>query len=359
MIENLQYTLLKSEEGIYFVEYQDNYFRISIYTNELLNKIKEGYMICEISKEMNVPDLEIEEVLNNIFKILTQKKDRKKIKKISTLLNSAICDRLGMLLSFLLKENRMIIMSVVSVLMNIFFYLNHSNIQLFYSNITIIHYLICMMFVMFIHELGHISAAYSFGLKGLKVKLGVFAIWPLLYVDLNKQVLLQPRKRIKISLGGVYFQSIFSIVVIIIDSMVKEDVLILLLNMNNFLILLNLIPFFILDGYWIYSDIIGVYNLNTKSDRLIKRSIRNFRELIDAPLKISLYAIVRFIFTCLIGLYVIKMIYYRFGFAEDMMYLLSEGINVLLIIRFIWWAFPFILLITYLQRKKIWKIFKK
>ncbi len=359
MIKNLQYKQLESEDGIYYLEYQDNYFRINNYTHDLLNRIKDGCEICEISKDMNVLESEIEEFLKKIYEILTNKKSQKKIKRISILLNSSICDRVGKLLSFLFLNNRMMFLAIITVFTNIFFYLKYSHIQFVFSDITIIHYLFCLMFIMFIHELGHICAAYSFGLFGLNVKLGVFIIWPILYVDLNKQVLLQPKKRIKISLGGVYFQSILSIIMIIVNILVNEDILILLLNINNSVILLNLLPVFILDGYWVYSDLIGVDNLNTKSADLIKKSLINFREIVDAPLKLSIYAIVRSIFICTIVVYVLKLIYYRIGFTMDMFYLLLEGINLSLIIRLIWWMLPFILLIIYLKKRIIWRIFKK
>lgn len=350
MIQDFQYNLVKSEDDIHYLEYKDSYYKINIYTTELLQLIKEGYSRKEIAYKMNVDESEIEIILDKIVKIITRGKNDK-IKSICVLVNSKLGNYIGSLLSFMFENRRMKIICLVAALINIIFYLVHAPYSLLFPNITIVLYLTFLLMIMFFHEIGHVCAAYSYSLRNLKVKLGLFFIWPIFYVDMNRQILLQPRKRIKISLGGIYFQLVFSMFIILFFWYTHYSLLLLLLNMNNIVILVNLLPVLVLDGYWVYSDIIGIDNLNKKSNDLIINSFKNIRCIKRVPLKLSIYAITRLLVICFIVYYVIKLLCYRLQFTLDMWYLLHEEISFGLILRVLWWGCPFILLLTYIIKK--------
>lgn len=350
MMRNSQYSLVKSEDDVNYLEYKGNYYKINIPTTELLQLIKERYSLQEIAQKMNVDEKEIEIILSKIDQILSRGENNK-IKSLFSLVNERLCNYIGGLLSFMFERCWMKMSCLIGVFINVIFYLLYTHYSLLFADITFIHYLVFLFIIMFIHEMGHVCAAYSYGLKHLKVKVGLFFIWPVFYVDMNRQILLQPSKRIKISLGGVYFQLILSMFIILCWEITHHSLLILLLNMNNIVILVNLIPFLVLDGYWVYSDIIGIDNLNKKSNDLIINSFINPRSIKKAPLKLSIYAIARLFVICGIVYYVICLLCYRFQFMWDMWYLLHEELSFALILRLLWWTCPFLLLFTYVIKK--------
>lgn len=114
---------------------------------------------------------------------------------------------------------------------------------------------------LFIHELGHLSACRFFGAKHGALGCGLFFVYPVLYADVTDCWSLNRYQRAVVDLGGIMFQLLFGSLVAIVglafDSILAYGAVLSIL----FCALINLNPFFRLDGYWFLNDIAGLTSL--------------------------------------------------------------------------------------------------
>lgn len=112
-----------------------------------------------------------------------------------------------------------------------------------------------------VHEIGHLAACKFFGAKHGGMGVGLFFIYPVFYADVSDCWVLDRYQRAVVDLGGVMFQLMFGASIAIIGHsfgfMQTNTALLSIL----FCALINLNPFFRLDGYWFLSDIVGVTSL--------------------------------------------------------------------------------------------------
>lgn len=126
-----------------------------------------------------------------------------------------------------------------------------------------------------IHELGHIQAAVYFGVKQYAIGLGFYYGFPVLFTDVSSSYLLKHSERITIALAGVYFELLYSTILLLLY-LVGIHPLLLPLGVLIFLkSLYNLNPFFKTDGYWVLSDYMGVYHLKQKAFEAIASRLRS------------------------------------------------------------------------------------
>jgi putative peptide zinc metalloprotease protein len=122
-----------------------------------------------------------------------------------------------------------------------------------------------------IHEFGHAFASDRFGVTVRKFGLLLYVLMPGAYADISAAWLLpNPRERILISLGGVYLETYLWLGASWLWLTTGRDPVIheLAFISNAILalrILMNLIPFLRLDGYWVLVDLLGITNLRKKS----------------------------------------------------------------------------------------------
>ena len=114
--------------------------------------------------------------------------------------------------------------------------------------------------------------------------------------------------RVKINLGGITTQMIFNIVLIFIflicDGAFLRGIFFKLTTVNIIIIIVNLIPFFKFDGYWILSDLTDIPNLLKESNGQIVRffvkkspfKVRQNSFSFWQRLVLSIYSIFRLIF---------------------------------------------------------------
>lgn len=114
---------------------------------------------------------------------------------------------------------------------------------------------------LFFHELGHAAAAYKFGCRKVELGLGWYICFLVFYAELSESWRLPRKQRVVIDCGGMYFQSIFTTILIILHYKTGSAVLFYSIVMLNISFIWNLNPFFRMDGYWIASDILGIANL--------------------------------------------------------------------------------------------------
>ncbi|WP_094699523.1 hypothetical protein [Brevibacillus laterosporus] len=122
---------------------------------------------------------------------------------------------------------------------------------------------------LFLHELGHIVAAFRYGIVPRDVGVGLYMLMPAFFVDLSELWQIPRSYRVVVNVAGVYFQLIcFGIL----------EVLLLLTNYQAIAIanvmiltnvLLNLNPLLRYDGFWILTDIMGIANLHPRAKKMV------------------------------------------------------------------------------------------
>jgi len=128
-----------------------------------------------------------------------------------------------------------------------------------------------------IHEFGHATAAYRFGCRQVAIGIGQYLHLTVLYTDLSEAWRLPRIHRVVIDLGGVYFQSLFALGLLIAAPRVGWGVPLAFFVLNDIAVVTTMNPFLRLDGYWVTSDATGIANLRAESYRLLEESWRNVR----------------------------------------------------------------------------------
>lgn len=131
---------------------------------------------------------------------------------------------------------------------------------------------LCLLIIAGIHELGHFAAAERYGAKVDRIGVGVYLfVAPTLFVDIRDYLMVPTLGgRLAIALGGVYFEALCwaaaAITWIVTPNFsLANQVAYALTFMLAFRILINLIPFLRMDGYWVFSEAVGIRNLREKS----------------------------------------------------------------------------------------------
>lgn len=155
-----------------------------------------------------------------------------------------------------------IILALSFIILSISFYLlNH---KIFYTSIPNsewLYFFILSFIGVTLHEFGHASAAHHFGAKHGGIGGGFYLFMPVYFADVTDIWKLPKQQRIIVNLAGMYFEIIYSIVLITIGLIFSKPFLILLSCIYSISILHNLNPFARSDGYWILSDAIEKPNL--------------------------------------------------------------------------------------------------
>jgi len=107
------------------------------------------------------------------------------------------------------------------------------------------------------HELGHSTAALVGGVKPGRIGFGIYWIYPVLFSDVTNTWGLEPKKRVLVDVGGVYFQSFFTVIIGILIHLSGEKLgysLAICFLCNAVSILISIIPVLRYDGYWVIAD---------------------------------------------------------------------------------------------------------
>jgi len=111
------------------------------------------------------------------------------------------------------------------------------------------------------HECGHATALRYGGATPGAIGGGIYIIWPVFYSDVTDAYRLDRRGRLRVDLGGVYFQCIFALATAIGSLATGFEPLLLVTFFQYVSIAQQFIPFLRLDGYYVISDLIGVPEL--------------------------------------------------------------------------------------------------
>ena len=117
----------------------------------------------------------------------------------------------------------------------------------------------------FLHELGHITACVRHGARQGGIGVGLYWIWPAFYADVRGGGwVLGHVERAVISLGGLYFQSVYLAAICAIELATHDATLSIAIGISMLLMLTTLNPVFKYDGYWILSDLLNITNLHAR-----------------------------------------------------------------------------------------------
>jgi putative peptide zinc metalloprotease protein len=125
------------------------------------------------------------------------------------------------------------------------------------------------------HELGHASASARYGVPARDIGFGLYLIYPVFYNDVTSAWRLPRRHRVVIDLAGAFFQflvgAVYALVGRVTGWLVFELTAVAVFSLGALYILL---PIFKFDGYWLWTDLLGVDNLS----RQVRRVARHARD---------------------------------------------------------------------------------
>lgn len=111
------------------------------------------------------------------------------------------------------------------------------------------------------HELGHAAACIYGGGKPTSMGVGLYLVWPAFYTDVTDSYRLDRRARLRVDLGGIYFNALFAVLIFLSWLISDQEALLVLIPLQLFQIVRQLVPLVRLDGYHILADLTGVPDL--------------------------------------------------------------------------------------------------
>ncbi len=124
-----------------------------------------------------------------------------------------------------------------------------------------------------VHELGHASACRYGGARPGAIGFGVYLLFPAFYTDVTDSYRLPRAGRLRVDLGGLYFNVICVIVLGAVYLRTGEGLFLLALIVMHLQMLEQLVPAVRLDGYYVLSDLAGVPDLFARVGPVL-RSLR-------------------------------------------------------------------------------------
>ena len=120
------------------------------------------------------------------------------------------------------------------------------------------------------HEIGHATACRHGGAEPGKIGFGIYLVWPAFYTDVTDAYRLGRWGRIRVDLGGVYFNSVFILIEAGLYWYTGYEPLLIAILVQHLEMVHQFLPFLRLDGYFVISDLVGVPDLFTRMKPLLK-----------------------------------------------------------------------------------------
>jgi putative peptide zinc metalloprotease protein len=111
------------------------------------------------------------------------------------------------------------------------------------------------------HEFGHAAACRYGGATPGAMGFGLYLIWPAFYTDVTDSYRLGRGGRLRVDLGGLYFNAVFAVATFAVWTWLRADALLLLIVAQVLQMSRQLAPLVRFDGYHILADLIGVPDL--------------------------------------------------------------------------------------------------
>ena len=123
--------------------------------------------------------------------------------------------------------------------------------------------LILILFVAFVlsaafHEIGHGAGLRYGGGTVRAMGAGLYLVYPVFYTDITDAYRLGRGGKLRTSLGGFYFNLIFSLGVLGLYGITHAEFLLIVMALIDLEIIYQMLPFVRMDGYWILADLTGI-----------------------------------------------------------------------------------------------------
>jgi len=181
--------------------------------------------------------------------------------------------------SFLFNKSVFYTLFTLSFLFMIYMVIsNHQTMVSGLKDITVLNgslYLLFFGLVTLFHEFGHAAACRKFGAKHGDIGFGFYLLSSVMYADVSDVWKLKKSERIIVNLGGIYLQLLIATCISIYYLFTNNNHLIIpAYVIGGLSVVYNLNPFFRTDGYWILSDILGIANLRSNSNRTMRQFVK-------------------------------------------------------------------------------------
>ncbi len=194
-----------------------------------------------------------------------------------------------------LFSKAMLVMVAVLTLVGLYFvgrqWDEFTNTFLFFFSLEgAMYYAISLIFVKIAHELGHAYMATRYGCRVPTMGVAVLLMMPLLYTDVTDAWRLkEKRKRLMIDAGGMFVELYIAGIATFLwaflpDGSLRSIAFIVGTTSWIMSILVNLNMFMKFDGYYIFSDALGVPNLQERSFALGRWKMRELLFGIKSPI---------------------------------------------------------------------------
>jgi putative peptide zinc metalloprotease protein len=124
-----------------------------------------------------------------------------------------------------------------------------------------------------LHEFGHATATRYGGAEPGVMGVGVYIVWPAFYTDVTDAYRLGRGGRLRVDLGGIYFNGIFVLLTAGAYALTGFEPLLVLIVVQHFQVIQQLLPFLMLDGYYILSDLVGVPDMFARIKPTLKSAL--------------------------------------------------------------------------------------
>ena len=123
--------------------------------------------------------------------------------------------------------------------------------------------LILILFFAFVfsaafHEIGHGAGLRYGGGTVRAMGAGLYLVYPVFYTDITDAYRLGRGGKLRTSLGGFYFNLIFSLGVLGLYALTHAEFLLIVMALIDLEIVYQMLPFVRMDGYWILADLTGI-----------------------------------------------------------------------------------------------------
>jgi len=171
----------------------------------------------------------------------------------------------------------LIVWLAIFILTHLIFYLwvfpNHRTHLSHFGGSTFSAVMLLSLLGAFIHETGHASALVSYGCKQTEIGFGMYFYYPVLYTDVSEAWKLSRHRRAMIDMAGVYFQSVFQLLLLGLFFINGSPVLIYFFLFTDLIMFRTMNPFLRMDGYWLVADLFGIFNLREQSTKVVKHYV--------------------------------------------------------------------------------------
>jgi putative peptide zinc metalloprotease protein len=167
------------------------------------------------------------------------------------------------------------------------------------SNLAIVYGVFIL--IILVHEIGHASASYSFGVRPKEIGFGFYFVFPVFYTNVTDIWALKKEERNTVNIAGIYFQLLINVILIVFFYLHIFKVLVFTLILANTIsVITSLIPFFRYDGYWLFSDYFDIPNLQNKARQFIIAMLRKpkymFQQTSQNPRPLIIYSLLNILF---------------------------------------------------------------